>query len=237
MSLIKSDIELNGDHSSPVRADRAIYVAEHGCKWRGLPKRFGNWHTASTRMSRWAKSGVLDRAFEQLQRAQVVQINIEAVTMDSTSVKVHPDGTGAPKNRSAGYRQIPWWMEHQDPPRARPVRPRTTRRNPEMYQAMKGSQWHFGMKAHIGVDAKSGLVRFFSLTTERPYAAARSSTSNNSPSASNQFVTAHNMNCKPFKWTASACSPSSCAPPPQAACTVMSCPCAHLTLVGVALHI
>lgn len=22
-----------------------LYVAEHGCKWRGLPKHFGNWHT------------------------------------------------------------------------------------------------------------------------------------------------------------------------------------------------
>jgi transposase len=74
-----------------------LYVAEHGCKWRGLPKRFGNWHTIYTRMSRWAKSGVLDRAFERLQQAQVVQIKIEAVSLDSTSVKVHPDGTGAPK--------------------------------------------------------------------------------------------------------------------------------------------
>jgi len=27
-----------------------LYVAEHGCKWRGLPKRFGNWHTIYTRM-------------------------------------------------------------------------------------------------------------------------------------------------------------------------------------------
>jgi len=51
-----------------------VYVAEHGCKWRGLPKRFGNWHTIYTRMNRWAKSGVLDRAFAQLQLAQVVQI-------------------------------------------------------------------------------------------------------------------------------------------------------------------
>lgn len=74
-----------------------LYVAEHGCKWRGLPKRFGNWHTIYTRMNRWAKSGVLDRAFEQLQQAQVVQIKIDAVSLDSTSVKVHPDGTGAPK--------------------------------------------------------------------------------------------------------------------------------------------
>ena len=22
-----------------------LYVAEQGCKWRGLPKRFGRWHT------------------------------------------------------------------------------------------------------------------------------------------------------------------------------------------------
>ncbi|HEV8688958.1 MAG TPA: IS5 family transposase [Ideonella sp.] len=74
-----------------------LYVAEHGCKWRGLPKRFGNWHTIYTRMNRWTKSGVLDRMFEELQKAQVVRIKIEAVSLDSTSIKVHPDGTGAPK--------------------------------------------------------------------------------------------------------------------------------------------
>jgi IS5 family transposase len=31
-------------------------------------------------------------------------------------------------------------------------------RDPEMKQAKKGNQWYFGMKAHIGVDADSGLV-------------------------------------------------------------------------------
>ena len=75
-----------------------LYVAEHGCKWRGLPKRFGNWHTVYTRMNRWSKSGVLDRVFEELQQTQVVRIKIEAVSLDSTIVKVHPDGTGALKN-------------------------------------------------------------------------------------------------------------------------------------------
>ena len=74
-----------------------LYVAEHGCKWRGLPKRFGNWHTIYTRMNRWSKAGVLERVFEELQRAQVVRIRIEAVSLDSTSIKVHPDGTGALK--------------------------------------------------------------------------------------------------------------------------------------------
>ena len=74
-----------------------LYVAEHGCKWRGLPKRFGNWHTVYTRMNRWAKSGVLNRVFEKLQSEQIVRIKVEAFTLDSTSVKVHPDGTGALK--------------------------------------------------------------------------------------------------------------------------------------------
>ena len=31
-------------------------------------------------------------------------------------------------------------------------------RDPEMHQSKKGQQWFFGMKAHIGVDADSGLV-------------------------------------------------------------------------------
>ena len=39
-----------------------LYVAEQGCKWRGLPKRFGNWHTIYTRMNRWSKNGVLDES-------------------------------------------------------------------------------------------------------------------------------------------------------------------------------
>src|SRR6201990_1562791 len=74
-----------------------LYVAEHGCKWRGLPKRFGNWHTIYTRMNRWSKSGAMDRVFEKLQLDQIVRIRIEAFSLDSTSVKVHPDGTGALK--------------------------------------------------------------------------------------------------------------------------------------------
>ena len=32
------------------------------------------------------------------------------------------------------------------------------KRDSEMHQTKKGNQWHFGTKAHIGVDAESGLV-------------------------------------------------------------------------------
>ena len=87
----------NGKLSNLKVLNAILYVAEQGCKWRGLPERFGPWHTIYTRMNRWAKSGVLDRLFEKLQREQVVRIKLEAVSLDSTIVKVHPDGTGALK--------------------------------------------------------------------------------------------------------------------------------------------
>ncbi len=74
-----------------------LYVAEHGCKWRGLPTRFGRWHTIYTRMNRWARAGVLDRVFAALQQEQIIRIKIEALSLGSTNVEVHRDGTGAEK--------------------------------------------------------------------------------------------------------------------------------------------
>jgi transposase len=74
-----------------------LFVAENGCKWRALPKRYGNWHSIYTRMNRWTKTGVINRMFAELQKEQIVRIKIEAVSLDSTSIKVHPDGTGALK--------------------------------------------------------------------------------------------------------------------------------------------
>ena len=74
-----------------------LYVAANGCKWRALPGHYGPWHTIYTRMSRWAKAGVLDDLLEQLQRRRLMHVRIEAVSLDSTMLKVHPDGTGAPK--------------------------------------------------------------------------------------------------------------------------------------------
>lgn len=35
---------------------------------------------------------------------------------------------------------------------------KTGERDPDMHQTKKGNQWHFGMKAHMGVDADSGMV-------------------------------------------------------------------------------
>ena len=41
---------------------------------------------------------------------------------------------------------------------------RTRERDPEMHQTKKGNQWHFGMKVHVGVDSKTGIVHSLSTT-------------------------------------------------------------------------
>ena len=87
----------NVNHENLAVLNAILFVLEQGCKWRGLPQRFGNWHTIYTRMSRWSRAGVIERVFERLQREQIIRIKIEAVCLDSTIIKVHPDGTGALK--------------------------------------------------------------------------------------------------------------------------------------------
>ena len=101
-----------------------LYVAEHGCKWRGLPKHYGRWHTIYMRMQRWAQSGVLQVVFEKLQEMQVVKMKVSAASIDSTIVQVHPDGTGALKKTAIkpsenleedGPQRCTWLLEMIEP--------------------------------------------------------------------------------------------------------------------------
>jgi transposase len=91
-----------------------LHVAEQGCKWRALPPRFGPWHTVYMRMRRWAEAGVLERVFQALQEHRLIQVRVECASLDSTSIKVHPHGTGGRKKRTSVYRQIPRRLEHQN---------------------------------------------------------------------------------------------------------------------------
>ena len=82
-----------------------LYVAENGCKWRSLPQEYGKWNSIYKKANRWAKNGVLERVFVALQKEQIIQIKIEHVSLDSTSIKVHPDAHGAlkkPENNQSG---------------------------------------------------------------------------------------------------------------------------------------
>lgn len=89
-----------------------LYMIENGCKWRALPKKYGNWHTIYMRFNRWSKNGTIQKIFEELQKRNIIDIRSDILCIDSTSIKVHPDAAGARKSsgeqcigRSKGGRQ------------------------------------------------------------------------------------------------------------------------------------
>ncbi len=90
-----------------------LYVAENGCQWRALPSEYGKWFTVYQRFNRWVTNGVMARIFSVMQQAQIIKVNVEVLTLDATSVKVHPDGHGALKKRSTSHRKVPGRMEYQ----------------------------------------------------------------------------------------------------------------------------
>ena len=90
-----------------------LYIVENGCKWRGLPKEYGDWHVIYVRINRWAKKGVLQAAFLRLQQLGIIQIQVNVVSLDSTCIKVHPDGLGALKKRHSVHRKNAGRMEHK----------------------------------------------------------------------------------------------------------------------------
>lgn len=50
-----------------------------------------------------------------------------------------------------------------------PTKNKSGKRDPDMSQTKKGNQWYSGMKPHIGVDAKSGLVHTVRTTTAKEH--------------------------------------------------------------------
>ena len=75
------------------------YIAENGCKWRALPEHFGKWSTIYQRFRRWIDKGIFDRIEEHLQTQVVDRKKLLSLALDSTYIKVHPNGHGASKKK------------------------------------------------------------------------------------------------------------------------------------------
>ena len=82
-----------------------LYICENGCKWRRLPKEYGNWHVIYKRFNRWVKDGIIERLFRELRANGIAQTAQPVLLLDSMSVPAHPDACGALKKR-AGSRSV-----------------------------------------------------------------------------------------------------------------------------------
>jgi len=79
---------------------RALYhIGKNGCTWRALPKEFGKWSTIYRRFRYWIDIGVFDLIEKELQMQVIDRKGVKVLALDSTYIKVHPDGTGAPKKK------------------------------------------------------------------------------------------------------------------------------------------
>lgn len=98
--LLPSDkLEKQGRPPKPNREmlNGILWIARSGAPWRDMPERYDPWKTVYDRFSKWAKEGVFEKVFEMLN----VDADMQELSVDSTSVKVHQHAAGAKKGRKA----------------------------------------------------------------------------------------------------------------------------------------
>jgi transposase len=74
-----------------------LWIARSGAPWRDLPERYGSWKTVYDRFNKWSKKGVFEEIFEILN----VDADMQELSIDSTSIKVHQHDAGAKKGQMA----------------------------------------------------------------------------------------------------------------------------------------
>jgi transposase len=73
--------------------DAVLYRYRAGIPWRDLPEHFGDFRVVHTRFSRWSRSGVWERVFQEL----AADADDEYHMIDSTIVRAHQHSAGAKK--------------------------------------------------------------------------------------------------------------------------------------------
>jgi len=80
--------------------DAILWIADNGAKWRSLPyEEYGNWNSFYKLFRAWIDKGIFKAIFE---KSVQMQKKSATLSIDSTSCKVHQDGTGARKD-AKGY--------------------------------------------------------------------------------------------------------------------------------------
>lgn len=80
-----------------------VWLARSGAPWRDLPERYGPWETVYWRFQEWLKLGIVEQIFEALS----IDADMETLSLDSTSIRVHQHGTGAKKGANLAKSDVP----------------------------------------------------------------------------------------------------------------------------------
>ena len=91
----------NTGKGRPSRSNRQmlnaiLWIAKTGSAWRDPPERFGSWKTVYSRFRLWSKNEVFQTIFTHLS----ADADMQDLSIDSTSCKVHQHAAGAKKGRN-----------------------------------------------------------------------------------------------------------------------------------------
>ena len=70
-----------------------LYICKTGISWRDLPESYGKWYSVWKRFRRWSINGTWNKINERIGG------DMNMIAIDSTSIKIHQDGTGYLKKR------------------------------------------------------------------------------------------------------------------------------------------
>ena len=87
-----------GQKGRPRKSNRTmlngmLWIARSSCQWRELPEHYGKWQGVYTRFRKWCNDGILENVF----RALSSDADMENLSIDSTSAKVHESANGGVK--------------------------------------------------------------------------------------------------------------------------------------------
>lgn len=72
-----------------------LWIARSGSAWADIPERYGPHQTVYSRFCKWRDDGTLKRIFEALNE----DIDMSELSIDSTTIKAHPQSAGAKKGQ------------------------------------------------------------------------------------------------------------------------------------------
>ena len=71
-----------------------LWIARTGAPWRTLPERYGKWQAVYARYCQWKQLGIFETIFAALS----ADADMENISIESTSCKVHQSANGGEKN-------------------------------------------------------------------------------------------------------------------------------------------